>query len=204
MTQTNVYIPDLWMTTFWRALKEYVQTGFREDVYDVQLGYPAEKDFVRLVPFQHSMIHFDVGDIENARLGFGDNVVDQVLDLDEQVIEEWEAHRHIVTLDVGVWASPESGGVTARLEIMEGLTRLFVGSAAYETCLEETDGIEILSFNGGRFVTDEINDQTVFRIVDMELRCRVYSRLKKTPIPYIDIITPHSDLVIDGTVVLDV
>jgi hypothetical protein len=75
-----------------------------------------------------------------------------------------------------VWASDQSGGSTSRLIAYEILDKAFGGEMAKRKCMEATQGVELISFMGGRFVMDSINDIRIFRIVNAELVVRVYSR----------------------------
>jgi hypothetical protein len=133
-------------------------------------------DLADKVPLPKTIIHFEIDDPREIPFGIGENLVNHVVDAIGGTVEEWEAHCHEVDIDVGVWASVESGGPTARMEAMEDLNKLFTGPNAREACMIATNGVYPRALIGGRFVTDSISDVTTFRIVDMTLRVRVYSR----------------------------
>lgn len=178
---TTQFDPDKWVTSFFRALVNYAQPLLRhnnQDVYDVIESYPPLDELTTKVPLAKTLIHFDIEDMEQVFFGLGENIVFEEYRSATHDVESWEAHCHIVRMDVGVWASIESGGPSARLEARQDLDRIFNGPAARDNCMTATDGVEILGFTGGRFLTDAINDLPVFRIVDQELRVRVYSRTK--------------------------
>jgi hypothetical protein len=194
--------PDKWATSLFESLKEYVDDNIHE-VYDVVMGYPDADSVASLMPLPKTMIHFEIDDPRQVPFGFGDNVVNRIYNEGAGTVEEWEAHCHEVRIEVGVWASVESGGVSARLEARQDLDGLFNGPSARESLMTHTNGVELLAFTGGQFVTDRINDLPVFRIVDMELRVRVFSRTKKVPIPFIDEVDQSPGLVIDDNVTIN-
>lgn len=201
MTQFN---PDKWLVSMFRALETYVTTALGTDaqIYDLEMSYPDAGVIAKKMPLKKTIVHFDIDDPRLIPFGLGDNVVDQVYDETGHTIEEWEAHCHEVDINVGIWASVESGGVSARLEARQDLDRLFVGPAAFTACMTITNGIEIMSFSGGQFANDTINDLPVFRVVDANLRVRVYSRTKKVPITFIDNIQQLPELQITGEVII--
>lgn len=194
--------PDRWATSLFESLQEYIADNIHE-VYDVVMGYPDAEEVGKQMPLPKTLIHFEIDDPRQVPFGLGDNVVNNVYNEGAGTVEQWEAHCHEVRIDVGVWASVESGGVSARLEARQDLDRLFNGPTARENLMTHTDGVELLSFTGGQFVTDKINDLPVFRIVDMELRVRVFSRTTKVPIPFIDEVDQSPGLVIDENVTIE-
>lgn len=201
--QTQQFNPDAWLTSLTRALKEYVMDGLglsgaASDPYEVRMSYPDVTEVADKLPLKKTMIHFEIDDPRQVMFGLGDNVVHSDVDESNFVITEWEAHCHDVDIDVGVWASVESGGSTSRMEAREDLDKLFNGPSARETCMTETNGVDPREFSGGRFLTDTISDVLVFRIVDMTLRVRVYSRTVIGPTTYADTVVQAPDLTIYG------
>lgn len=202
--------PDKWATSLASSLRDYVlgeMGDFVTDVpqvYEVIMEYPPADALAKKMPFSSTIIHFEIDDPRQVFFGLGDNVVNQVFNDVAGTVEEWEAHCHEVDINVGVWASVESGGSSARLEARQDLDRLFNGPSARERCMAVTDGVEILSFSGGQHVVDRIGDLPVFRIIDVELRVRVYSRTKKTPIEFIDGFAQEPGLTIDDDVEITV
>jgi hypothetical protein len=186
----TTFNPDLYLTTMWRSLKGYIDTALTDSLYEVILGFPSPTDLDRLVPLEKTIIHFEIEDMPERPLGFGDNYVDYYRDEtappDGQTIEYWQAHEHMIDFDVGIWASAESGGVTARLEARQLLSQLFSGKKAYRDCMETTDGVHIQRFTGGRNLIDSHGDIPVWRMVDILLTVKVFSRVKITPpVPYV-------------------
>lgn len=203
-----VFNPDKWATSLVDSLKNYVAAELGTllvgppPVYELVMEYPSADSLAKKMPFQATIIHFDVDAPRLVFFGLGGNIVNGVYDELNKTVEEWEAHCHEVDINVGVWASVESGGASARLEARQDLDRLFVGPYARERCMTHTDGVEILSFSGGQSVNDLINDLPVFRVVDIELRVRVYSRTKKVPITFIVGVDQAPGLEIDETVII--
>jgi hypothetical protein len=177
--------PDKWATSLNDTLKEYVESVLDLDLYEIIFSHPSPGD-IKKVPIPKTLISFEIDDADGPSFGFGDNVVDADYNDDTGEITEYEAGSRLVTFDVETWASIEAGGPTARLAAREDLDALFHGPSAFAACMAFTDGIEIIAFGGGRFMNDTINDVTVFRSVNTTLRVRVYTRVTKDPIPYVD------------------
>ena len=184
--------PDKWLETLQRALadftRERIDAFVKNDadvdsgllLYDIVFDWPQADDIGKTILLKKSVIHFLIDDIQNVKLGFGDDVVagTETIPPSPQTVAPEQARCHIVNFDVGVWASDKTGGSTARLVIYQMLDRIFGGEVARKDLNTATQGIEIIRFNGGGFVTDRINDIRVFRIIDCELVVRVYSRVK--------------------------
>jgi len=193
------YDPDDWLTSTWRGLRSYMQTYIGTSIYEFVLGYPSADDLLRQVPLKKTIIAFDIDDIANRPLGLGDTVVDCKYDEIAKTIEDHEAKEHVIMFSIGVWSSVESGGVTARLKAYQALDRLFAGRDANRRCLAHTSkGVDILSFTGGTFMPDKVGDVPVFRVVDAELRVRVFSRTRRLPVGFIETISLDEELRIDG------
>lgn len=196
----STYDPENPYVTLWRSLIAYIQASIGTNVYEFVPSYPRPDDVAKRMPLKKTLIHFEVDDIENRRLGLGDGVVDAAYDDPAFTIEEHEGNAHIVTFDIGVWASHETGGPHARLQARQHLDRLLHGPSAQRACLAATDGVDIIEFTGGRNLTDTISDIPVFRTVDLTLRVRVYSRKRLTPQTFIDDILQEPGLTIDDNV----
>lgn len=184
----STYDPTSWVTSMQRALKDYilaevdaaVGTNQGLDAFDVVFDYPTSLATAIAADFQKTIIHLEIDDIENIKLGFGTDIVDSVYTPSDvsnpATVVESEARCHKVNFDVGTWASDQSGGSTSRLVAYEILDKAFGGEFARKKCMDATQGVEIVSFMGGRFLVDTINDIRVFRMVNSELVVRVYSR----------------------------
>jgi hypothetical protein len=189
------YDPQKWITTMQRSLRDYllaeIDTAVSDEampfpddiglqVFEVLLDYPPSVAPAGDVDFKKTIIHLQIDDIENIKLGFGTDVVAITYTPGDvahaATIVEKEARCHRVNFDVGVWASDQSGGPSSRLLAMEILEDALGGEMARRKCMSVTQGVEITSFNGGRFVVDTINDVRIFRIIDCTLEVRVYSR----------------------------
>lgn len=191
----STFNPQAWVTTMQRSLKDYIlaevdaaisdnasptPNNVGSDVFDVVFDYPSAAASALDVDLKKTIIHLEIDDIENIPLGMGRNVVADVytagnVSTPAKLVER-EAHCHRVNFDVGVWASDVSGGSTSRLLAYEILDKIFTGDMARVKCMSTTQGVELISFQGGRFVIDTLNDVRVFRIVGSELIARVYSR----------------------------
>lgn len=208
----TVFNADKWLTSAFNvlmdAIKDRVDDYVPNDVdapaglqvYDVVIDFfPADRES-EFTELEKTIIHLVLDDVQSTRLGLGpqavaETVVDPTVD-DAGTVTEQYARAHRMNFDVGIWASDQSGGSSARLEALEMLDKLFNP----DSNIRFGDGVEIISFNGGRFVTDTLNDIRVFRVIGAELIVRVYSRDLGTP----DIIvdeepSQNPDLEIDGT-----
>jgi hypothetical protein len=218
------FAPEQWLETTVRGLKEYAEVGFDKSikdhnnypaghkVYEIIMEFPSTDQIIRLVPLPKIVVHFEIDDIDSRVLGFGDGFhrlnYDELFDL----IQPQEAGVHEISLDVGLWASDRSGGLTGRLRAFQTLRNLFHGPLAYEALKQATtqivDGgseghIEILEFQGGRFLQDTINDLEVFRLIDCSLKVRVFSRTPiEVLIPTIEEVTIVPELIIDDNLQL--
>lgn len=172
MTQSNTFQPGVWLTSLFRALKEYVEDNLNLDAYDVVFDYAPAEVTAKKLPLQKSVIHFAVDDIQNPAIGYGATVLEIT---ETNTLTESELLAHVLNFDVGMWASAQTGGTSARLVVYQHLVRLFQGKAAYDRCYQATEGVEIISFNGGRFILDRINDLEIYRIVGAELIVKCYS-----------------------------
>lgn len=216
MTQT-LYDPENWLLTMIRGLKDYAQKGFKDSVlddnnqpvgdqvYDVVMEFPTTDAILKSVPLGKAIVHFEIDEIDDRILGFG--VGEHRLNYDAILkrITPQEAGEHRVALDVGVWTSDRSGGLTTRLRAYQTLKNLFMGALALQRLrsittnpVTQDGGLEILEFTGGRFLQETINDLIVYRMVDCNLTVRCYSRTPLLePIPTIEDITIIPDLIID-------
>lgn len=207
--------PEQHMTSTVRALKEYTFNGFNnavlndlaqpsgDEVYDVIMEFPPTEMILRRFPEARVIIHFEIDDIRDYVLGLGENTAKSVYDSILHEVHEQEGRRHEIDFDVGIVASDESGGVTARLVAYEILCNLFAGSQAITKLREATDNgdgaLELLRFSGGHFVSEDMNDIRVARMINCILTIRVFSR---TPNPIIqpsieDIFQDQTEIILD-------
>lgn len=188
---TTKYFPDEWLESTIRVLKEYLQEEFHrsvsaeseyvgEQAYEVVPQFPGPDLDIRRMPMHRTIIHFEIDDIESSLIGFGDNVFDRTYDPATESITEREAQVHVINFDIGIWASDASGGTTSRSRAKQVLQNCLGGARGIVKMREWSDGddgkLEILSYSGGRFMVDRINDMQVFRMVDSTLVIRVFSR----------------------------
>ena len=200
MTQTNTYDPEQWLVSTTRALKEFVDNAFNA-AYEVIMEFPSTDTVMKYVPLEKTLIHFEIDDVHGRPLGFGANI--GTTNYDEtnpgsETVRPQEARLHTINFDVGVWSSDRSGGTTARLRAQQTLSDLFIGKRAQDAldaAVKDGDGrIEILRYEGGRSLTDRINDVDVYRMTGATLEVRVFSRTKLGPLeaPITDILTDEN------------
>lgn len=189
--------PEIWLESATRELKAYIETGFNNAIvdetsqpvglqlYEVMMEFPGPRvDDVKAMPLDRSIIHFEIDDIADRLVGFGDQVFAENYDPVGHQNFPQEAGIHVINFDVGVWASDRSGGTTSRLRAKQVLRNLLQGKQAQAALTAATDGgdggLQIKSFTGGRFVPERVNDVPIYRMVDSTLEIQVFSR---TPLP---------------------
>lgn len=199
-----IYDPKEWLVTTHRCLGEYLNDRFiaelgedATDAYEIVMDFPSADDLPKAAEFKSTIIHLGIDDIENKRLGFGDNSPSFTETAATEAVAGTLAPRyateHLINFDVGVWASDLSGGVTARLRAYQWLDRFLSGEKARQDLKIATDsGIEIKSYMSGRFANETINDVRVFRVVGAELVVRVFSYVEGV-----------ADVLVDGEPVLN-
>lgn len=180
--------PDNWLLGLTRTLKSYVEANINaDDLVNVEMSYPDTDDWTKETPLAKTLIHFEIDNQQNPVIGFGTPGKPSLtvptgydpadpLATDPQTERIDEAAWHIVNFDVGVWASVESGGGTARMKYHQLLVNLFTVAGAKQKMYDDTGGIWVVSFDGGRHATDRINDLPVWRALEMTLIVRVSSR----------------------------
>jgi len=214
---TATYDPDVdvWLLTLTRALKDYVSDGFNSlsssgnglDAYDVVFGYPDSSDPLFQAELVKTIIHLEVDDITDIPLGFGDNMVNEIIaPVSGNIFQttQEEALCKLVNFDVGVWASYQSGGSTSRMVAYQVLSKLFTGAGAFSNAKEAMGGVEIRSFQSGLFVVDAAGDINVFRIVGSDLIVRVYVKRVSGPYQGVDTIHLIQKVDIDQTQITEV
>jgi hypothetical protein len=189
---TVAYNPEKFLESTVRCLKAYLEHEFHvavddgenfvgEDVYEVVAEFPATDLELRKMPMQKTIIHFEIDDITSAMVGLGDNIFTSTYDEATNTLVGRTGEVHTINLDVGIWASDASGGTTARLRAKQILQNCLGGALGIIKLRNFTDGgdgmLELLSFSGGRFVLDKINDMTVYRMAECTLIIRVFSRV---------------------------
>jgi hypothetical protein len=216
----TAYDPEIWLESAMRGIVDYAREGFHksvrdennnpagEEIYDLVMEFPSTEKILMMMPLARTLIHFEIDDVDDRILGFGEG--HHRLNYDEfmQHIQPQEGGEHRIDLDVGVWTSNRAGGVTARLRAYQTLRNLFHGGIAIEKLRDATNdagegGVEIMSFTGGRFLTDTVNDIEVFRVIDCTLKVRVFSRTPIEPIvPTIEDVLIIPELIIDDNLQL--
>jgi len=214
--QQHVYNPENWLESLTNVIRDYAYNGFNSAVNDDR-GYPAGDDVYEVVmefpgpamdrhemPLDRTVVHFEIDDITDRDIGFGMQHYADNYDPVAHTVNPQYARQHLVNFDVGVWASAKSGGITSRIRAKQILESLF-GDPGGQVRLRELssvdDGsVELISYSGGRFIIDTINDNPVYRMIDGQLIVRVFSRSKisDTPGPAIEDIEQAPNLTIIG------
>lgn len=200
-TQTQID-PQLWLETTIRAVKDFTNGNLDNSIYEVIMEWPSNKFLHDYMPFERTLVHFEIDDLTPIRLGFGDNVFAEAFDDVNGLITSFEGSFTDINFDVGVWASYRSGGSTSRLLAYQLLRKLFFGSAAQQRLVGQS-GIEIRSFTGGQFAQETIEDIEIFRIMGMALVLRVPSYNVSLPTPFIGTLQQDGAIFVSDTVVIN-
>jgi hypothetical protein len=144
----------------------------------VEMDFPDTRNWTKQQPLDKILVHFAQDHEDSPVLGFGVPGVGVFDDSDpaNPTAGIHEAAQHILNFDVGVWVSAEMGGATKRLEVVQALKNLLATQGGKIAFNEATDGLNIVSFDGGRNALDRIADVPVWRALDMTLIVRVFSR----------------------------
>jgi hypothetical protein len=191
----RTYDPEKWLESTLHSLEDFVteriidldatSTDNFNELYEITMDFPGATLDSRsqLVPLTRAIIHFALDDVVESPLGIGSLIFADNYDADTGYNFPQEAGVVILNFDVGIWTSDRTGGTSARAFIRQMLSEILRGPAAQQRFLAESDGgdggIEIVSFSGGRFTTDKVNDVLVYRTIDTTLELRVFSRTQK-------------------------
>jgi hypothetical protein len=155
------------------------------------------------MPLRKTLIHFEIDD-QDDNLMMADPMLETYVGTDQTVQQQWAAMHHL-NFDVGVWASDDSGGTTARLRAKQLLYRLFGYPSSITALREHSEGgdgcLEIIRFSGGMNVQDRVSDIRLYRMVNGQLEIRVFSRTPVSPevtVPAIETIVQDPQLTILG------
>jgi len=186
------YNPEEFLESTVRVLKEYLEQEFHrsvndggmyvgEQAYEIVPEFPGSALDSRKMPMHRTIIHFEIDDIQSDIVGMGDNIFAQTYDPDTGQVTGRTGEVHILDIDIGVWASDASGGLTARMRAKQILQNCLGGTRGIVKLKQFSDGgdgmLELLGYSGGRFVMDRINDMQVFRMIESTLVLRVFSRV---------------------------
>lgn len=177
------FVPEKWLETAVRGIKDYVEANLNTRIYEVVMEFPGASLDASKMPLRKTLIHFEIDSSVDSVVGLSPNPMVENYVANEGVYPQWGG-VHVLNFDVGIWASDDSGGTTARMRARQELQRLFGFGSSIDALRAATDGgdgcVEIVRYSGGNFAVDSIGDVRVYRSVNAELEVRVYSR---TPIP---------------------
>lgn len=183
MTTGYEYDPEQWLTTTHRAIKAHIEAvidnypAIRDSKPSVEMSFPDTRSWSKAQPLKNLLIHFEQDDQNDPILGFGTPGVEvEITQGDGQLVDFYEAAVHLVNFDVGVWVSAANGGSTKRLEAVEMLKNAFASSQGKQRFNEATGGLWPVSFNGGSFMLDRVDDLPVWRAMGMTLVVKVFSK----------------------------
>lgn len=178
-----LFDPADWLVSVTRALKDYAASKFDPDLYVVQMSFPDPVEAGKTFPLGKTLIHFERDDLDSPAWAFGIQGVDEWSDPAHLsgTFRVLEAQRRVLNFDVGVWSDAGAGGQTARMRAVQVLHDIFGSNGAKQAFNFTTGGIVINSFTGGRDATDRINDQPVWRTMDMTLVLEVFSKAAPEP-----------------------
>jgi hypothetical protein len=174
------YSPDSYLVSTIRQLEAWTRDQLQldpalADVFELEMSFPDTTRITKASPLEKLLIHFELDEQANPTLGFGKPGV-SVYDEDLGVEVFSEAALHLLNFDVGIWASAEAGGASKRMEARQALTNLFATVTGKELFNADTEGLWIVSFDGGRDLLDRVNDLPIWRSASMTLVVRVFSR----------------------------
>lgn len=184
-TGLQQYDPTTPISSAFRALHDYVSVKMpvyasdfadpdlrSKRIYDLVMEFPGAS-VLKYMPLPRTLIHFALDDMESPRVGFGSESIIDLYDEDTGIIRGYEPTWDVLNFDVGVWATDRSGGVSSRLEAIEYLRELFNSNSARIQLFQETGGVNVTRWSGGRNAQDTINDIDVYRYVGATLEIRL-------------------------------
>lgn len=192
----TLYDVDNWLVTSSRTLREFIAAAFDPGHVTVELNFPNTQE---LLPLPKTLIHLEMDAMTHPVVGFGVPKIEVIDDVNGTVTNS-DLAAHEVNYDVGVWASRESGGATARMQAMQTLSNLFAPAKA-RLDFRDATGMSVVSFTGGRNELDRLDDVPVWRALDMTLVVRVVSRNVQTEVDILptDIIEQPQLTITDDT-----
>jgi len=197
------YDPEHYLESTVRELKNYIEANVNTRIYQVVMEFPAANADSFKMPVRRTIIHLELDAQDDRFVGFSDRPMSEEYNATAKTVTPRWAGWHQLNFDVGVWASDDSGGVTARLRAKQILQQLFGYPSSVQALLNFTDGgngaVEIVRYTGGAFAQDRIADVRLYRMINSDLEVRVFSRTPAgTPGPSIETITQSPNLTILG------
>lgn len=183
--------PSDWLITTTRSLKDYLDerfasavmsgnTGSGLDIYEIIMLTEDSSAPAKPMDMTKTIIALEIDDIDTRPVGVGTNIFNSdIVDgtvLAPGTVTDQQAQRRVINFDVGIWATDDTGGSTNRMRAYYLLDKFLSGEIARQKCMAYTEGVEILYYRSGRFITETIDDVRVFRVVGAELEVRVFSR----------------------------
>lgn len=192
------YDPDLWLESLTRALKSFCEARINDPDVSIEMSFPDTANWTKETPLDKAIVHFEIDDIQNPTLGFGEPGVDSRDDIGNGgTIVRLEAVQHLVNFDVGVWVPAQLGGATKRMELVRKVTTMFGSVNGKQDFNTSTEGLWPVSYEGGQNVLDRINDIPLWRAMGMTLVVRAFERVTPDPGTQIEGFGTEPNIVID-------
>lgn len=175
------YDPDHYLVSTLRSIESWTRDRLEAmpemgGVFDLEMSYPDTTRLAKDVPLRKLLVHFELDDDPDIVLGFGQPGIDLFdEDAEEAMIQEATLHR--LNFDIGIWASAEAGGATKRMEARQALMRLFGSVYGRQEFNLATEGLQVVSFEGGSDVLDRVGDLPMWRTTRAELVVEVFGRI---------------------------
>lgn len=175
------YDPDSYLVSSTRQIGAWVTAKLGEldalaGVFDLEMSHPDTTQLAKSTPLRKLLIHFELDADPDLVLGFGKPGMPE-FDEDEGTVLFSEATLHRLHFDVGLWASAEAGGATKRMEARQALANLFGSVTGREEFNLATEGLQVVSFDGGHDVLDRVNDLPIWRTAGGSLVVEVFGRI---------------------------
>lgn len=194
------YDPTDYLISTQRVLGSYVADKLAENddvvVVDVEMSFPGSDTWEKLLPLERPLVHFEIDDDPEMRLGFG--VAQTIEDSPGDTVVISEPALHEINFDVGIWTSVQSGGPVKRTQIRQALYSIFGPAGARQQFTQDT-GIVVKSFGGGNDVLDRVGDVPVYRTTSGTLIVSVFSKhTRQDPVGVVLTFDQEQKLSIEG------
>lgn len=191
---TYAYDPDNWLVSTMRVIPAYVLdslSAIDEIGSDlaVEMSFPDTSRWTKTTPLNDILVHFELDDDQPIKIGFGIPGVGVLDDEDNpSTVLFSEASKYRLNFDVGIWVSAEMGGATKRMQVRQALKNLLHPAGARQAFNAATEGLNIVSFEGGSDALDRINDVPIWRTMTMTLIVEVFGRYTPTFPDYVPVV----------------
>lgn len=180
MIAQYAFDPQDWLVSATRAIASYIAITLDDPDVTVEEDFPDTRSWRHETPLPKSIVHIAQDNLSDTPMGFGRPGIYVTDDVAGTGVLQ-EAAQHMIDYDVGVWVSAEGGGSTKRMQLVQVLKNMFTVAGNKLAFQDATSGITIVSFEGGNFALDHVNDQPLWRAMGMTLIVKVFSRTDNAP-----------------------